>query len=306
MGTRIQERSELEIGGKDVAITSLDKPLWPAKGINKLNYLQYLRDISSYMLPFLKERELTVIRYPHGMEGESFFQKNCPDYAPEFVRTHEREDINYIVCSDLATMMWLGNQLAFEFHVAFNTIHSDIPTDIVFDLDPPSRDEFHLAAEAALMIKEILTKLKLTSFVKTSGNKGLQVYIPLPEDTYRYEETRRFTKFLADYLIEEEPNWFTIERLKKNRGGKLYVDYLQHAEGKTIIAPYSVRGNKEALVATPLEWGEVTRDLRPEQFPIEVIVNRVKQNGCPFAGIPEAKQNQPFDPVLGWLSEKGL
>lgn len=306
MGSSTKERSEIKIGGQEVAITSPDKLLWPNKGIHKLDYLQYLQNISEYMLPFLKERELTVIRYPHGMEGESFFQKNCPDYAPEFIRTHQREDIDYIVCSDLATLIWLGNQLAFEFHVAFNTIHSDKPTDIVFDLDPPSRDEFHLAVEAALMIKEILTKLKLTSFVKTSGNKGLQVYIPLPEDTYRYEDTRRFTKFLAEYLIEEEPNWFTIERLKKNRGSKLYVDYLQHAEGKTIIAPYSVRGNKEALVATPLEWEDVTRGLRPEQFPLEEIVNRVKQKGCPFAGMPEAKQNQSFDPVLSWLSKKGL
>lgn len=305
MGNRVQECSELEIGGKDVAVTSLDKPLWPDKGINKMNYLQYLRDIAPYMLPFLKERELTVIRYPHGVEGESFFQKNCPDYAPEFVKTYLSHDINYIVCSDLATLMWLGNQLAFELHVAFNTIHSDKPSEIVFDLDPPSRDEFHLSVEAALIIKEILTKLRLVSFVKTSGNKGLQVYIPLPENQYSYEDTRRFTKFLADFLIEKEPDWFTTERLKKNRGGKLYVDYLQHAEGKTIIVPYSARGNEEALVATPIEWGEVTRELRPEQFPLEAIVSRVQKKGCPFAGFHEAKQSQLFGPVLDWLSEAG-
>jgi bifunctional non-homologous end joining protein LigD len=236
------------------------------------------------MLPFLRERDLTVIRYPHGIEGEKFFQKNCPDYAPDFVRTHRSGDIDYIVCSDLATLIWLGNQLAFELHVPFQTIHSSGPSEIVFDLDPPSRDEFHLAVEAALIIKEILNRLNLTSFIKTSGNKGLQVYIPLPENAFNYDDTRKFTQFVADFLTEKEPTWFTTERLKKNRGRRLYVDYLQHAEGKTIVAPYSVRGNEEALVSTPLEWREVTRDLRPEQFPIDMITKRAVRTGATLAG----------------------
>lgn len=306
MGSRAKERTEIHIDGKAVAITHPDKPLWPEKGLNKIDYLQYLRDVSDFMLPFLRERDLTVIRYPHGAGGEKFFQKNCPDYAPDFIRTHETHDIDYIVCSDLATLMWLGNQLAFELHVPFQTIHTTGPSEIVFDLDPPSRNEFELAVEAALMIKEILIKLNLTSFVKTSGNKGLQIYIPLPENTFSYEETRKFTQFIADFLTEKEPKWFTTERLKKNRGNRLYVDYLQHAEGKTIVAPYSVRGNKEALVATPLEWEEVTRDLRPEQFPMDTTIKRIKEKGCPFEKFWQAKPNQPFEPVLRWLAEKGV
>lgn len=306
MGSRVKERSELHINGHAVDITHPDKPLWPDKGIEKIHYLQYLRDMSDYILPFLRERELTVIRYPHGAGGERFFQKNCPDYAPDFVRTHRSHDIDYIVCSDLATLMWLGNQLAFELHVPFQTIHSTGPSEIVFDLDPPSREEFHLAIEAAFIIKEILDRLNLTSFVKTSGNKGLQVYIPLPENAFSYDDTRKFTQFVADFLTEKEPKWFTTERLKKNRDRRLYVDYLQHAEGKTIVAPYSVRGNEEALVATPLEWREVTRNLRPQQFPIDVIVNRVKQKGDPFGEFWQAKRNQPFEPVLRWLAEKGF
>ncbi|HET7580335.1 MAG TPA: non-homologous end-joining DNA ligase [Bacillales bacterium] len=306
MGSRVKEHTELEIDGNKVDITHPDKPLWPDKDINKIHYLQYLREVSEFMLPFLRERDLTVIRYPHGVEGEKFFQKNCPEYAPDFVRTHQTHDIEYIVCSDLATLMWLGNQLAFEMHVPFQTIHSTGPSEIVLDLDPPSREKFELAIEAALIIKDILNRLHLISFVKTSGNKGLQVYIPLPENAFSYEDTRKFTHFIADYLTEKEPKWFTTERLKKNRGGRLYVDYLQHAEGKTIVAPYSVRGNEEALVATPLEWHEVTRDLRPEQFPMDVIQERLRQKGCPFQAFWEAKQNQPFEPVLRWLAEKGL
>jgi DNA ligase D len=306
MASSTKDRTELKIENETVAITSPSKPLWPDKGVQKLHYLQYLHQMADHMLPFLQDRLLTVIRYPHGIEGESFYQKNCPDYAPEFIQTHASEGINYIVCSDLPTLIWLGNQLAFELHIPFQTIHSQGPSEIVFDLDPPSRQEFNLAVEAALMIKEIVDKLKLISYVKTSGNKGLQLYLPLPENKYSYEDTRRFTQFMAQYLTSKEPKWFTIERLKVNRGNKLYVDYIQHAEGKTIIAPYSVRGNKEALVATPLFWKEVNQGLRPEHFPLEQTVERIKKVGCPFSGFFKDKKKQDFDPVLDWLSTQGM
>jgi bifunctional non-homologous end joining protein LigD len=306
MGQSTKERAELTIGNEKIAITSPSKPLWPERGVQKLHYLQYLSYIAPHLLPFLENRLLTVIRYPHGATGESFYQKNCPDYAPDFIQTHANEGINYIVCSDLPTLIWLGNQLAFELHIPFQTIHSQGPSEIVFDLDPPSRDDFHLAVEAALIIKEIVDKLNLITYVKTSGNKGLQLYLPLPENKYSYDDTRRFTQFIAQFLITKEPKWFTTERLKAKRGNKLYVDYIQHAEGKTIIAPYSVRGNKEALVATPLFWREVKQDLRPEHFPLEKTVERINKNGCPFAGFFKDKTNQNFDPVLEWLSQQGM
>jgi bifunctional non-homologous end joining protein LigD len=306
MASSTKERAELIIENEKVTITSPSKPLWPDRGIQKLHYLQYLSQIAPHLLPFLEKRLLTVIRYPHGAEGESFYQKNCPDYAPDFVRTHESDGINYIVCSDLPTLIWLGNQLAFEYHIPFHTITSTGPSEIVFDLDPPSRQEFHLAVEAALMIKEVLDKLKLISYVKTSGNKGLQLYIPLPENRYSYEDTRRFTQFIAQFITSKEPNWFTTERMKAKRGNKLYVDYIQHAEGKTIISPYSVRGNKEALVATPLYWKEVTLDLRPEHFPLDQAIERIEKMGCPFASFFDDKKKQSFEPVLEWLDVNSL
>lgn len=302
----IQERTEVKIENQILTLTSLNKPLWPKKKINKAHYLSYLQEISPYFLPFLRNRLLTTIRYPHGMDGEFFYQKNCPDYAPEFIKTKESNEIEYIVCSDLATLIWLGNQLAFEFHIPFQTIHSQGPSEIVFDLDPPSRQEFLLAVEAALLIKEVLDQLKLVGYVKTSGNKGLQIYIPIPENQYSYEETRRFTQFIAHYLVNKEPKWFTVERYKVKRGKKLYVDYVQHAEGKTIIAPYSPRGNEDALVATPLYWKEVKQTLSPEHFPLESIVQRVKSIDCPFRDFFLQKNKQPFQPVLAWLKEQGV
>jgi bifunctional non-homologous end joining protein LigD len=284
-----------------VEITHPDKPLWKNKKINKADYIAFLREVSPYMLPFLNNRLLTVIRFPHGMFGEPFYQKNCPDYAPDFVEKYSEDGIHYVVCNNIHTLLWLGNQLAIEFHIPFQTIDNNGPSEIVFDLDPPSRKEFHLAIKAALMIKDILDQLNLTGFVKTSGNKGLQVYLPLPDRMYTYDDTRLFTSFIADYLVSHQPDLFTIERLKKKRGNRLYIDYVQHSEGKTIIAPYSLRGNEHAGAATPLFWEEVNENLDVNMFTMQTIVARVKKKQDPFKKYFQTKQTQPFQPVLEFL-----
>jgi bifunctional non-homologous end joining protein LigD len=289
---------------KDIDVTHPDKPLWEKPAVKKIDFIRYLQEISPYLLPFLHNRLLTVIRYPHGMFGEAFYQKNCPDYAPEFVQTALHDGINYIVCNNLKTLLWLGNQLAFEFHIPFQTLSSHGPSEIVLDLDPPSKKEFKLAIQAAQMIKEVLDHLNLIGFVKTSGNKGLQIYIPLPENEFSYDDTRLFTEFIAEYLISKAPNSFTIERLKKNRQNKLYIDYIQHAEGKTIVAPYSARGNDTAALATPLFWDEVTDELRMEDFTILNMMKRINEKGDPFQSYFETKQKQNFSPILEFLKQK--
>lgn len=288
-----------------VEITHPAKPIWPDIGYTKDDYLLYLQKISSYMLPFLKDRLLTVIRYPHGVTGdvERFYQKHAPDYSPDFIQTKLEEDINYILCNDIESLLWLGNQLALEFHIPFQTIHTERPTEIVFDLDPPSVQEFSLAIEAGQRLKAILDQFGLHSFVKTSGGKGLQVYIPLALDSFTYEETGIFTKFVCDFLVEQEPQWFTTERMKKNRGNKLYLDYVQHKEGKTIIAPYSPRGNAGGLIATPIQWEEVKSSLRPEQFPIPEVLKRVNEIGNLFSNFDTVKEHQPFGDVLEQLKQ---
>uniref|UniRef100_A0ABV6KY41 DNA ligase (ATP) n=1 Tax=Robertmurraya beringensis TaxID=641660 RepID=A0ABV6KY41_9BACI len=288
----------------DIEISHPDKPLWESPSVKKIDFIHYLQEISPYFLPYLQNRLLTVIRYPHGMFGEAFYQKNCPEYAPDFVQTFMHEGINYIVCNNLKTLIWLGNQLAFEFHIPFQTLSSNGPSEIVLDLDPPSNKEFKLAIKAAQMIKEVLDQLNLIGFVKTSGNKGLQIYIPLPENEFTYEDTRLFTEFIAEYLISKAPDSFTIERLKKNRQNKLYIDYIQHAEGKTIIAPYSARGNDTAALATPLFWEEVTDELRMEDFTILNMMKRINEKGNPFQSYFETKQKQNFSPILEFLKQK--
>lgn len=286
---------------EEVKITHPDKPLW--EGIQKIDYIGYMRGIYSFIQPFLVDRCLTVIRYPHGVAGEKFYQKNCPDYAPSFIKTVKHDDIDYIICNDLRTYMWLGNQLAFEFHIPFNRYNQNGTSEIVFDLDPPSRDHFQLAVKAAKLIKKQIDQLHLHSFIKTSGNKGLQVYIPLPK-TYSYDDTAIFMEFLARTVLSEDEESFTIERLKKNRKNRLYLDYIQHARGKTIIAPYSVRGNEDGSVATPLFWDEVNEDLSPKTFTMDVVYKRTRDVGCPFWRYDLVREQQPFDQILDFLKKK--
>ncbi|WP_041822436.1 DNA ligase D [Alkalihalophilus pseudofirmus] len=292
---------------KQVEITHPDKPVWPSIHLVKDDYLLYLQKAAPFFLPFLQDRLLTVIRFPHGADDESFYQKNTPDYAPSFIQTAVDEDIEYILCNDLKSLLWLGNQLALEFHIPYQTIHQTKPAELVFDLDPPSVDEFGLAVQAALQMKEIFDQFHLTSYVKTSGNKGLQLYLPLPEEAFSYKQTRAFSEFVSIYLCEQNPEIFTIERLKKNRGGRLYIDYIQHDAGKTIIAPYSTRGHRRGLVATPLYWDEVGDKLTPDDFTIPRVIERLRSEGDPFRSIRENldEQGEAFAAVLGELKKLG-
>ncbi|KZE37425.1 hypothetical protein AV656_12715 [Bhargavaea cecembensis] len=301
-------RRALEPIPPGVTVTNPDKPLFPEAGIDKDTFLLYLQHAAPHLLPWLEDRPLTVIRYPHGTEDtERFYQKHAPDSVPSFVKTAPGEEGELLLCNSLETLLWLGNQAALELHVPFGRLRdgeeSIYPDEIVFDLDPPDATKFQLAVDAALRLKQVFDGFGLKTFVKTSGGKGMQLYIPIPPKTFTYEETRHFTSFAAEYLCEQAPDRFTTERMKKNRGGRLYVDYVQHARGKTIIAPYSTRGAGHAPVATPLEWHELTDDLRPQNFTIHTVTERLRTKGDPFLLMEEARFSQPFGEVLKKLKE---
>ncbi|SEJ50999.1 bifunctional non-homologous end joining protein LigD [Bhargavaea ginsengi] len=301
-------RRALEPIPPGVTVTNPDKPLFPEAGIDKDSYLLYLQNVAPHLLPWLENRPLTVIRYPHGTDdAERFYQKHAPDSLPSFVQTAAGEEGELLLCDSLETLLWLGNQAALELHVPFGRLREGeetlYPDEIVFDLDPPDATKFRLAVDAALRLKKVFDGFGLTSFVKTSGGKGMQLYLPIPPETFSYEDTRQFTSFAADYLCEQAPEHFTTERMKKKRGGRLYVDYVQHARGKTIIAPYSTRGSGHAPVATPLEWHELTEDLRPEMFTIRTVTERLRSKGDPFRLMEKARENQPFGEVLEKLKE---
>lgn len=284
--------------------TSLDKIIFEKNKKTKEDFIQYMIEVSDYLLPFLKNRAVTVIRYPHGSRSESFFQKNKPDYAPDFVQSFYDGSHEHIVCEDMSTLLWLCNQLALEFHVPFQTIKSRRPAEIVIDLDPPSRDDFLMAVQAANELKRLLDSFGITSYPKLSGNKGIQLYIPLSPEAFTYEETRQFTQLIAEYCTNAFPELFTTERLIKNRHCKLYLDYLQHAEGKTIICPYSTRGNELGTVAAPLYWHEVQSSLTPALFTIDTVIDRIKKQGCPFFDFYRNPQDEPLSAILHQLKKK--
>ncbi|RLL42838.1 DNA ligase D [Oceanobacillus piezotolerans] len=280
-------------------ISKTDKIFWPKQGFAKGDLLAYFREISPYMLPYLKNRALTLIRCPDGVHGESFYQKHLPDYAPPFIEGVPVEGgERLILCQDLESLIWFANHGALEYHVPFQYVTSKDPIEIVFDLDPPNREKFHLAIQAARFIKPILDDLGLHSFVKTSGNKGIQIHIPIPEGSMTYDETAVFTQAIAYTVENTHPDIFTTERMKKNRQGRLYIDYVQHGKDKTLIAPYSTRMTEEATVATPLYWEEVTDSLHPTSFTIENVLERVQELGCPFHDYYKVGQEQNLDKVL--------
>lgn len=286
-----------------VDIKNTDKIFWPQQELTKGDLLIYMREIAPYMLPFLKDNILTVIRAPDGVGAETFFQKHLPDYAPEFIRSVEDNEETFIVCDHLDTLIWFANHGAIEYHTPFEKVGSTFPYEIVFDLDPPDVTHFSLAIQAALMLKQLLDDLELISFVKTSGSKGMQVHIPITEGSMSYEETAILTEAIAETMVHAEPALFTTERFKKERKGRLYIDYVQHAAGKTIITPYSPRLTASGTVATPLYWEEVTEKLNPDQFTIDNVVQRVQTIGCPFARFFEVGQKQQLEKVRHMLGK---
>ncbi|WP_051353031.1 DNA ligase D [Thalassobacillus devorans] len=289
---------QLGMPPEEVSYTNLDKHLYPELELSKAELIGYLRRIYPYMKPFLEDRKLTVIRYPDGINKEAFFQKNLPAYAPDLFEKNEEES-QFI--SSAAHLAWFGNQAAIEYHIPFQKQNSDFPAEIVFDLDPPDENGFHLAVQAAKHLYAIFQELQVYVFVKTSGGKGLQVYLPLPDKSLSYEQTSRFTELIANTLVDYQPDLFTTERLKKNRKGRLYVDHVQHGPGKTIIAPYSPRGNALASVSTPLYWEELDSLEDPKIFTIRNTFQRLQEKGCPFRLMEETKEIQPINNMKKWL-----
>ncbi|MGI5900968.1 MAG: non-homologous end-joining DNA ligase [Desulfitobacteriia bacterium] len=283
----------LEIEGKEIKISNPQKLLWPKQNISKADYLQCLIDLAPYILPHCKNHLLTTIRYPNGISGKSFFQKNKPRYSPPWVPSKNWRDNEYILLNDLAVLLWLGNQAALEFHISFNLAgQEDNPQNLVFDLDPSEGQTFEAVIEAALLIKKDLDQLGLKAYAKTSGASGLQIYIPVG-GRYDYKTARQINKFFADYFSQKYPQKITITRQVDKRENKLYFDYLQMAPGKTIIGPYSPRATPLATVATPIEWGELEKGIKPQDFTLRNIKERLQEKEDLFAPLNQ-KQDLGF------------
>ncbi|MDP5276662.1 DNA polymerase domain-containing protein [Chengkuizengella axinellae] len=272
----VTDKVPLIVEGHEILISNPNKPLWPK--IKKVDYLQKLVQIAPYLLRYCKNRYLTTIRYPHGYGDKTYFyQKNCPEPRPSFVKTAKLHEINYVNLDSVATLLWLGNLACLEFHPSFHYIDQSFPAEWVIDIDPSVENEPRLM-DAVLCIGELLETLHIQSVPKTSGATGVQIVIPIIQK-YSFDQLRKAGQFISEYLVHKYPNLFTIERLKKNRGHLIYIDYLQHWQGKTLAAPYTPRARELAPVSTPLHWHEVKKDLHPKDFNLLNIEERLKQEG---------------------------
>lgn len=277
MAIAAKEKGLITIEGHEIAITNPNKPLWPKDKITKLEFLDRLVALSPYLLRYTNNRYLTTIRWPHGIEGESFYQKNCPRGAPEFVRTEMLGDIHYIVLDSLPTLLWLGNLACLEFHPSLHYVHDELPAEWLIDIDPSVEEEPRIM-EAAKIVVDLLASLKIQSVPKTSGATGVQIYVPIRRG-YTFEQLRCIGKFLGDYLTQAHPGLFTVERLKKDRGTLIYFDYMQHWYGKTLSAPYTPRAKPGGTVSTPLHPDELSSGISPKDFHLRNIERRLLNVG---------------------------
>jgi bifunctional non-homologous end joining protein LigD len=270
-------KGSITVEGQEISVSNPDKLLWPEAGITKLLYMQKLIALAPYLLHYCQHRYLTTIRYPDGINGKSFYQKNAPPSVPPFVKLAVKENVNYIILDSLSTLLWLGNLAALEFHTSFEYVDGEEPAEWVLDIDPSKEDEPRLM-EAIAIIGHTLKSMGINSVPKTSGATGVQIIIPIKKG-HSFEQLRKIGRFLGEYLTEKHPDLFTIERLKKHRGDKIYIDYVQHAQGKSLSSPYTPRGRKLATVSTPITWEEVNHNVDPQIFNLWTIEERLNQYG---------------------------
>jgi len=249
--------------------------------------------MATYMLPYLKNRPLSLKRNPNGIADEGFYHKDAGDAAPDWIATADihsdsaNKIIHYIVCNDKASLLYLANLGCIEIN-PWNSITQKIgkPSYLVIDIDPSPKNTFNDVIETALVTKSILDKAAIPSYCKTSGASGLHVYVPL-NNLYDYTTAKDFAHLIATLVTEQLPSLTTLERSLQKRGNKIYVDYLQNRTGQTLAAAYSLRPRKGATVSTPLQWKEVKTGLSPEQFTMHSILDRVKKKGDLFKPVLE-------------------
>ena len=258
------------MGRRVVALSKLDKVLWPGDGVTKRDLIDYYQSVAPRMLPHVRDRLMTLERFPDGITSGRFYSKDVPDYFPEWIdrRTVDKRGgtVTHVVCNRAADLVYLANQACITLHVGLSRIDTlDNPDEMIFDLDP-SGDDFDTVRKTALALRSLLADLGLASFVKTSGSKGLHVVVPLDRSS-SFDDVRRFAGDVASVMVAGAPDRLTLEQRKAKRAGRLFFDYLRNGYGATAVAPYSVRARPGAPAAVPLEWGEVDDDsLRPDGF----------------------------------------
>lgn len=291
----------LDVQGRQVAVSRLEKVFYPETGFTKGNVIDYYIRISSVLLPHLKDRPLTLKRYPDGVRGGFFYEKRCPPYRPDWIKTApvwsegNNAEIHFCLANDLPSIIWAANLGDLELHTFLARARNiDRPTMLVFDLDPGPPADIIQCAEVGLLLKEHFDALGLQCFAKTSGSKGLQVYVPL-NTPVTYETTKPFAHALAQELESQRPDLIISRMEKRLRTGKVFVDWSQNDQHKTTVCVYSLRAKEQPTVSTPVTWDEVRAALKkgdPERlsFSSDQVLQRVDKHGDLFEPVLKLKQ----------------
>lgn len=311
-GGKLEGNLNVRIGKSVVSLSHLDKIYYPCEGITKGWILKYYYEVSNYILPYLKDRPLIMKRYPNGITGQSFHQHDV-DQVPDFVRTIRLDvvdghAVDYIVCDNLPTLLYLSNIGAIERHPWHSRAKKrDRPDYLIFDLDPGEDTSFSAICKLAISARDVLERLGLESYAKTSGSRGIHIYVPI-KPLYSYEQVADFAEQVAALLVRENPEAATVERaLNKRKRGQIYVDHMQNARGKSVVAPYSVRPKPGATVSAPLEWDEVKRKkITPQSFTVQNILKRIERKGDLFEEVLKNRQslNEALEKVEELRQEK--
>jgi bifunctional non-homologous end joining protein LigD len=293
-------RVSVDVEGHELSLSNLDKVMYPATGFTKGQVIDYYTRIAPAVLPHLRDRPLTLKRYPNGVDGSHFYEKQCPSHRPDWVRAEpvglSSKTIDFCVCDDLATLVWLANLADLELHPSLSKVPEvGRPTVMAFDLDPGPGTGLAECCDVALILRDALGRLGLESFPKTSGSKGIQVYVPLNTDGVDYDNgTKRLSNALARHLESQHPKLIVSSQRKELRKDRVLIDWSQNDEHKTTVGVYSLRARERPTVSTPLAWDEVEQgDADALVFEAADVLERVEDHGDLFAPVASLRQQLP-------------
>jgi bifunctional non-homologous end joining protein LigD len=293
-------RVSVDVEGHELSLSNLDKVMYPATGFTKGQVIDYYTRIAPAVLPHLRDRPLTLKRYPNGVDGSHFYEKQCPSHRPDWVRAEpvglSSKTIDFCVCDDLATLVWLANLADLELHPSLSKVPEvGRPTVMAFDLDPGPGTGLAECCDVALILRDALGRLGLESFPKTSGSKGIQVYVPLNTDGVDYDNgTKRLSNALARHLESQHPKLIVSSQRKELRKDRVLIDWSQNDEHKTTVGVYSLRARERPTVSTPLAWDEVEQgDADALVFEAADVLARVEDHGDLFAPVASLRQQLP-------------
>lgn len=286
---------QIKAGNRLIEISHEDKILFPKSNITKLDLVNYYLKAAELIIPFTKDRPLTLVRFPNGIEKQGFYQKNTPEYYPEWieripVEKSDKSIVEYLNCKNTATLIYIANQGCITPHPWLSKLPElNNPNKIVFDLDPSGKD-FEIVKETALLIKTVLEDHDLKPFVMTTGSKGLHIITPI-KPQINFDLVREFTKKIADELVSQDPKNLTTEIRKEKRGKKIFIDYLRNAWSATSVCPYGVRPKENAPVATPIFWEELKeKKLISQSYNIHNVFQKIKSDGNPWVDFTKRRK----------------